>query len=60
MDLCNKCLSGPYTSQETMRKNTNSKPVTHTAIRQVNIVTVKLGLLPENILEALMGKRIIM
>lgn len=57
VDLWTKFLSEPNTSQESKRQNMRSKPVTHTAIGQVNIVTIKRGLVQENILETLMGKQ---
>ena len=54
VDLRTKCVSEPDTSQETKRQNINSIPVIHTAVGQVNIVTIKGRLVQENILEALM------
>lgn len=57
VDLRTKCLSEPNTSRETKLLNVKSIPVIHTTIGQVNIVTIKRGLVQENILEALMEKQ---
>ena len=57
VELRTKCLSEPNTSQESKRQNIKSIPfVTHTAVAQVNIVTIK-QMAQENILQALMGKQ---
>ncbi|XP_020626972.1 tetratricopeptide repeat protein 4-like [Orbicella faveolata] len=44
VDLRTKCVSEPNTLQETKRQNMKRMPVTHTATGQVNIVTIKGGL----------------
>ena len=49
VDLRAKCVNQPDTSQETKRQNMKGTSASHIATGQVNIATIKGGLVKKNI-----------